>query len=246
MDCALWLNRRKVRTAAEIAEEPDIASLRGYFLAGSLVDWLREHEGSRYAEKLEKLSPEDPALNEKLSDIFGGSACGHKSFGEGVHQTAADALSTITCSFPAVLNSFDFGSSGSYNYSAISSFGSFLRSWEFFLGSYHSGSFTSGSGMHVWEWERFFALYESGSFALGSFASFHEWEWEWLFRAIGGGSFVVGSFNFGSYWRMGGLGSSMEIPFPERFEMLDEYDRIMLETLMKCPLDRFGYGIHNI
>ncbi len=243
MDCALWLNRRKIRTAAEIAEEPDIASLRGYFLAGSLVDWLREHEGVQYAKKLEKLSHEDSALNEKLADIFGGSACGHKSFGEGAPQIAADASGTIPCSFSAVLNSFDFGSSGSYNYSAISSFGSSLHSWEFSLGSFLSGSFTSGSGMHEWEWERFFELYESGSFALGSF---HEWEWEWLFQAIRVGSFVVGSFNFGSYWRMGSLGSGMEILLPERFDLLDEYDRIMLETLMKCPLDRFGYGIHNI
>lgn len=255
MDCALWLNRRKIRTAAEIAGEPDIASLRGYFLAGSLVGWLREHGGGQYAKKLEKLSADDPELNEKLADIFGGSACGHKSFGEGAPQTAVGAVgfpsSVLPCSLTAALSSFDFGSAGSYGYSEISSFGSFLHSWELFLSSFLSGSYTFGSGMHEWEWEWLFELYKSGSFTLGSFTSFHEWEWEWLFRAIRSGSFAggsFGSFNFGSFWRFGDFGSwiGFALPFTEDFDLLDEYDRIMLETLIKCPLDRFGYGIHNI
>lgn len=264
MDCALWLNRRKIHTASEIVDEPDIASLRGYFLAGSLVGWLREHGGGQYAEKLEKLSADDPELNEKLAEIFGGSVCGHKSFGKGAPQTAVGATgvpsSALPCSLTAALSSFDFGSADSYSYSEISSFSSFLHSWELFLGSFLSGSYTFGSGIHEWEWEWLFALYKSGSFTLGSFTSFHEWEWEWLFRAVRSGSFagglsgLFGSFNFGSFWRFGHFGyfgsfgsqSSFAVPFPESLDMLDEYDRIMLETLMKCPLDRFGYGIHNI
>lgn len=258
MDCALWLNRHKIRTAAEIAEAPDIASLRGYFIAGSLVGWLREHGGEKLAEKLETLSPDAPDLNEKLAEIFGGSAEGHKRFGEGVPETSGGASenlsSAFTCSLKAVLSSFEFGSSGSYGYSEITSFGSLLHGWELFLGSFLYGSYTFGSGMHEWEWEQFFALYKSGSFTFGSFASFHEWEWEWLFRAFRsesfGGSFgSFGSFGFGSFWRFGNFGGSMgslSIPFPESFDLLDEYDRIMLETLMRCPLDRFGYGIHNI
>lgn len=256
MDCALWLNRRKIRTAAEIAEAPDIASLRGYFIAGSLVGWLREHGGEQYAEKLEKLSPDDTELNERLAGIFGGSTCGHKGFGEGTPEMSGDAHenspSTLTHSLTAVLSSFEFGSADSYNYSEITSFGSLLHSWEFFLGSFLSGSYTFGRGMHEWEWEQFFALYKSGSFTFGSFTSFGEWEWEWLFRALRFGSLETGSFssfNFGSFWRFENFGGSMgslPMPFPEDFDLLDEYDRIMLETLMKCPLDRFGYGIHNI
>lgn len=251
MDCALWLNRRKIRTAAEIAEAPDIASLRGYFIAGSLVGWLREHGGEQYAEKLEKLSPDDAELNERLAGIFGGSACGHKGFGEG-DLRSPDCAANLPCSSAAALSSFELGSVGSYSYLNITSFGSLLHNWEFFLGSFLSGSYTFGSGMHEWEWEQFFALYKSGSFTLGSFASFGEWEWEWLFRALRFGSLETGSFssfNFGSFWRFGNFGGSMgslPMPFPEGFDLLDEYDRIMLETLMKCPLDRFGYGIHNI
>lgn len=264
MDCALWLNRRKIRTAEEIVGEPDIASLRGYFLAGSLIGWLRGHGGEQYAEKLEKLSPGDPDLNEKLTKIFGGNSTVFKSFGDGSPQTVYDAAafssSVLPCSLKTALSSFEFGSAGSYSYSVISSFGSFLHSWELSLGSFLSGSFASGSGMHEWEWEWLFALYKSGSFTLGSFTSFHEWAWGWLFRAIRSGSFAgglfgsYGSFNFGSFWRFGKYGSfggfgswsSFAAPFPESFDLLDEYDRIMLETLMICPLDRFGYGIHNI
>ena len=260
MDCALWLNRRKICSATEIAEEPDIASLRGYFLAGSLVGWLYEHGGKRYAKRLEKLSPNDPELNEKLAKIFGGSVGAHKGFGEGEPQTVGTALSqssALPYGLTSASGSFEFRSAGSYNYSEISSFGSFLRGWEYFLGSFLSGSYSFGSGMHEWEWEWFFALYRSGSFTLGSFTSFHEWEWEWLFRAIRSGSFSVGSFgsfNFGSFWRFGNLGyfgsygswSSFIMPFPKSLDLLDEYDRIMFETLMRCPLDRFGYGIHNI
>ncbi len=251
MDCALWLNRRKIRTASEIAEEPDIASLRGYFLAGSLVGWLREHDGEQYAEKLERLSPDDPDLNEKLTAIFGGTSSAHKHFGSGAPQTESYApfpSSALLCSLTAALSSFEIGSAGSY--SLICSFGSLLHNWEFSLGSYLSGSF--GSGIHKWEWEWLFALYKSGSFTLGSFGSFHEWEW--LFRIILGSGFVggsfgsFGSFNFGSFWRFGNFGSwsGSAAAFPESFDLLDEYDRIMLETLMKCPLNRFGYGIHNI
>lgn len=250
MNCALWLNRRKIRTAAEIAEAPDIASLRGYFLAGSLIVWLREHGGEQYAEKLEKLSPTAPDLNEKLAGIFGVSACGHKGFGDGEPQVSVGAV-VLPCSFAAALSSFEFGSAGSYNYLDITSFGSFLHSWEFLLTSFSSLSFSFGSGMHEWEWEWLFELYKSGSFTFGSFASFGEWEWEWFFRALrsagfAGGSF--GSFYFGSYWSFGNSGGmgSLPKPFPNGFDLLDEYDRIMLETLMKCPLDRFGYGIHNI
>jgi len=252
MDCALWMNRRKIRTASEIAEEPDIASLRGYFLAGSLVGWLREHDGERYAEKLERLSPDDPELNEKLTAIFGGTSSAHKRFGSGASRTESGAAfpsSALPCSLTTALSSFEIGSAGSY--SSVCSFGSFLHNWEFFLGSYLSGSFTFGSGIHEWEWEWLFALFKSGSFTISSFGSFHEWEWERLFRIILGGSFVggsFGSFNFGSFWHFvnSGSWSSFIALFPESIDLLDEYDRIMLETLMKCPLNRFGYGIHNI
>lgn len=229
MDYALWLNRHKVRTAAEIADNPDIASLRGYFLAGALVEWLYEHGGEHLAKKMEKLSRDDPELNDKLSEIFGADASECKSFGSGQSDHAySSACLPESGSLSAAPSSYNTGSFGSYNYAAISSFGSFLRTWEFSSGSFLSGSYSFGSGMH-------------------------EWEWEWLFRVIRSGSFAGGSFVTGSFFHFLAFGSrtfgsfgSLTAPMPILSETLDEYDRIMLETLMKCPLDRFGYGIHNI
>lgn len=258
MDYALWLNKHKVRTAAEIADNPDIASLRGYFLAGALVEWLYEHGGEHLAKKLEKLSRDDPDLNDKLSEIFGADVSECKSFGRGQSDRAHTCSSSFLPesfqgSLSAALSSYNTGSFGSYNYAAISSFGSFLRTWEFSSGSFPYGSYSFGSGMHEWEWEWLYNLYKSGSFTLGSFTSFHEWEWEWLFRVMSSGSFAGGSFETGSFFHFLAYGSgtfgsfgNLAAPMPILSETLDEYDRIMLETLMKCPLDRFGYGIHNI
>ncbi len=245
MDCALWLNRRKIYSADEIAGNSDIASLRGYFLAGSLVEWLSEHGGERYAKKLVKLRPDDPELNVKLARIFGGSAEG-KRFGNGMPDETGGKASSV--SMPAAFGSMSISSHGSYDI-AVGSFVSALVS--LFGGSFRFGSYFLGSGMHEWEWEWLFNLYKSGSFSSGSFTSFHEWEWEWLLSAFRSGSFAGSSFVFGSFWRLGypsGFGS-LYMPFADGFaalDALDEYDRIMLETLMKCPLDRFGYGIHNI
>lgn len=249
MDCALWLNRQKVYSADEISANPDVASLRGYFLAGSLVEWLNAHNGEQYAKKLSKLRPDDPELTEKLAKIFGGSPAQCKRFGS--ETASANAAPLSAGSFPhaltSALGSFEIGSSGSFRYENLSSFGSFMHIWELFLGgSFSQSSFSFGSGFHEWEWEWLFKLYKYGSFTLGSFTSFHEWEWEWLYKAFRYGSFgffgSFGSFSFGSFTKYGSLTLS-EYPDPSA---LDEYDRIMLETLMRCPLDRFGYGIHNI
>lgn len=279
MNCALWLNRRKVRRASEIPENLDVASLaslRGYFLAGSLSEWLLENGGERYAKRLEGLSPDDPALNEKLAAVFGCKADFGKALSpvprEGVKaQTPSPAYSNSVSSFTSSLpssftprNSFrftEFGS-GSFSYEMLMSFGGF---WEFLgklglFGSFSptSWSFTSFGKFHEWEWEWLFELYKrwqggSFTFTTWSFGSFHRWEWEWLLRLYGG-SFVSTSFSsfgkgFGSFDVFGilskNLGSFELRKFLENLK-LDEYDRIMFETLMMCPLDRFGYGIHNI
>lgn len=254
MKCALWLNKRKVRHASEIPDNLDIAplaalaSLRGYFLAGSLSEWLWENGGERYAKRLDKLSPDDPALNEKLAAIFGGKA----DFGSALSsapseriqaQAPSPAQSSFPSGFPnsvAPRNSFrftEFGS-GSFSYEALTSFGEFwelLRKFGLF-GSFNLTSFTSFGGLwkfHEWEWEWLLGLYKGGSFVTTSFSSFGK----------GFGSFDV----FGNIFGLlnGNLGSFELRKLLENLA-LDEYDRIMFETLMLCPLDRFGYGIHNI
>lgn len=279
VNCALWLNKRKIRHASEIPENLDLASLaslRGYFLAGSLSEWLSENGGERYAKRLAELSPDDPALNEKLAAVFGGKTdLGKADFGkalssaprEGVQaQTPSPAPSSFTGSFPssfAPRSSFrftEFGN-GSFSYEWLTSFG-YGGFWEFLgkIGSFTSWRFGSFGKFHEWEWEWLFELYkrwQSGSFAFTtwSFGSFHQWEWEWLLRFFGSsGSFTLTSFSsfgagFGSFDLFGifnkNMGSFELRKFLETLT-LDEYDRIMFETLMFCPLDRFGYGIHNI
>ncbi len=324
MDCSLWLNRKKISSAAQIPDNLDIASLRGYFLAGSLIEWLEEHGGRKYAAKLAKLSPDDPALNDKIARIFGGKPLPAKPL-DGVPPDGS--AGGVTGSFRAggtsfkMPNSFRFtdtsfpvpGGSGSAYFSKISSFlaylsgkfgGSFVSSsfystsfsqwkwlWEFFK-SYSGGSFVSTSffstSFSQWGWEwlwEFFRSYSGGSFVSTSFfgASFSQWEWLWeFFRSYSGGSFVSSSFFATSFsqwewlwefFRSYSGGSFVSTSFYntsfkgwERFfgsfaggfgsfggsfieiipAFLDEYDLIMFMTIMACPLDRFGYGIHII
>ena len=278
MNCALWLNKQKVQHASKIPENLDVASLRGYFLAGSLIEWLRENGGEEYAEKLSKISADDPELNKKIAEIFGGKplrskpmrTASDKPSGQSPSHTPdapGSAVSSYRMPSSRALGSVHyengFGSLGSFSYLQLSSFREFWNYLQNF-GISSFGSFRIGS-YSQWEW--LFALFGRGygSFNIGSFSSFHEWEWEWLFRLFtgsGGGSFSMSSFgsfymrfwrglfgNFGSFSGLGSFnGSAGSIAFadPPQFPVLDEYDRIMLETLMRCPLDRFGYGVHNI
>ena len=315
MYCALWLNRKKIFSAAEISENLDIAALRGYFLAGSLVRWLNEHGGENYARRLSKLSPSDPGLNEKIAEIFGsaklpgvngGADVVNKRFGSGdaLSTAAADMPSSyLPSSFPlsshlpssyilssylptSYLHSLLAGSGGSFAFSSgISSLmaypGGGLGNFEYNFGSfgylYGSFNYYFGSfGYFFGSFENYSGYFGSGRGQFGSYGSFWLWEWLWknfyLFGSFGGsfgggfgggfgGSFALGSYGFGSFWEwfrlFGNLGSfnwgnlssfAGYGSFPGDLEKLplDEYDLIMLKTLVNCPLDRFGYGIHNI
>ncbi len=244
MDCSLWFGQCRIDRASEIAEHFDMASLRGYFLGGSLAEWLREHGGEEQAAKLEQIDPADPQLDNRLAEVFGRvNAPKNQPFvGSGC----------VCCG--------NFSGSGEY----YGSFGSWTAWGSGFGGSF--GSYGSGAIYG-------FGGYGSGSFAggsltLGSFMRFRLWEWEWEWRfgsfygSFGAGSLRLGSWSFGS-WSMGsfsggissfggsfGFGSYVMGSFPTGYGSLamtaDEYDRIMYECLRRCPLDIFGYGIHII
>lgn len=252
MNCCLWFNRCRISSAAEISENMDIAALRGYFLGGSLIQWLREHDGAAYADKLEQIDPADPELNKKLVAVF-------------IEQPQPAPQKEIFCGNTAAAECCAAGGNGSFG--SFGSFGS-LGSWRFgswsglsALGSFKGGSFGTGS-------------YRFGSF--GSFSQFRMWEWEWewrfggsfrgSFRGIGsfGGSFGLGGsfgmLGFGSYVFGSGayLLGSYRGGVPGSFGgscmtggsgwqmTAQEYDRIMYECLRRCPLDCFGYGIHIV
>lgn len=273
MDCALWLNKHKIYSADEIPEYPDIAALRGYYLGGSLEKWLREHNGEEYADRLAQLDCDEKDLNSALADIFGGSS-GAPMIEMRGELSGSDLPRDFPCpgacgssrgSFGSYrFGSFRFGSlhkwewewffrGGSFGSYRLGSFrsGSFHEwEWEWFFrqfssGSYRLGSFRSGSFS---EWEWFFRRFSSGSYRLGSFrlGSFHEWEWEWLFGRGSFGSYRSGSYRFGSFGSYKGFPFD-GIPSADRlWQDLDEYDRIMFINLVNCPLNRYGYGIHNI
>ncbi len=227
MNCALWLNRRKIFHADEIPDNLDVGSLRGYFIAGSLVRWLYEHGGENYARRLKKLSVDSPGLNDKIAEIFGSNPLPSKA----LNGTALPCPKTVGCSFPQASAQLPlFGSlfSGSFGYGSFGSYRFRIFEWE-------------------WEWEK--ALGSYGSFVHGSFGNFLKWQS--LIAKYG--SYRYGSF--GSFGSFGGNGSFVRWEellekggcFPGvRPEELDEYDRIMYECLKICPLNRYGYGIHNI
>lgn len=238
MDCCLWLNRKKISNAAEIIDNFDLAAVRGYFLGGSLSEWLREHGGTVYADRLDKLrtlDPQDPQLNDRLAEVFG---------------VSAGAVTEVFCG-----NVPDNGAcAGNNGGSRCGSFGSFSGGFRGSSGSFNFGSYGvfQGSGLGIGS---------GGLTALGSYRfSLWEWEWEWRFAGrgsfrgsfgsyrFGSGSYLLGSFGsfpWGSFsgsfvaGSFGGFGSGGSIT-------ADEYDRIMYECLRKCPLNCYGYGIHIV
>lgn len=264
MECALWLNRRKVFSADEIKDNLDAASLLGYFAAGSLIEWLRCHGGADFADKLELLSPDAPDILVKIAAVFGGAPAGYKALG-GASDTAEAALGGGQCSFHGkngsgsgffsagkggAGGSFSAGSGSLVDFGAGGSFGAFgSGKLGFFgnFGSFKGGSFRSGSGIYEWEWEweRFFGSFGAGSFAFGSgYAAMLA-----LLKKYGSfGSFGAGSFGSFSLNLLGEMknGSFVGKKLPDFLANLDEYDRIMLISLYGCPLNQFGYGIHNI
>lgn len=218
MDCSLWFGRCMVNSASEIAEHFDMASLRGYFLGGSLEEWLREHGGEEQADRVSALDPKDPALDRRLAEIFGQAAAEKNEVfrgdGAGYAAPAVSGSGWNRGSYSVGSGAAGYGSYGS----AVGSFGGFrLWEWEWewrfgsFAGSFRNSSWRGGS----------FAV---GSFGYGSFGS-------WL------GSFA-GSFGWGSF--------AFPMANGSRFITADEYYRIMYLTLRRCPLDCFGYGIHIV
>ena len=274
MKCALWLNRRRVFSAEEIPASFDLASLRGYFLAGSLIPWLCDNGGAAFAEKLRGLSADAPALNERLTEVFCGvlpEPCRPQPAPTAPFTGEAERAEGAQgpCSFGGSQGAGALGSygvPGSFWQSAASYRGFGSLTWESLqaLGSWHTATSYKGFGSMTWErLERAFG----GSWSAAAFGSFGALGGSWSAAAFGSFGALGGSWSaatsykgFGSMAGSGAFGGSFTL---ERFlanwervlrweqprgsfTMLaeDEYDRILLLTLAKCPLDRFGYGIH--
>lgn len=258
MDCALWLNRRKVFSADEICDNLDTASLLGYFAAGSLVEWLYEHGGEVYAKKLEKLSPADPDIRGKIERVFKGKPTAYRKLGsESAAKFASSRISCCSYRPSSMRGSFRFGSGSFLLRSFLRSLRTSSGGFYNYVGSFYLGSFLFGSGFHEWEWEweKFFGSFFKTSFRFGSgisarlafLRSFGSYRFgSFNFGSFRFGSYRFGSYNFGSFKGTGSFGVENLPELPEFLKNLDEYDRIMLLSLYGCPLNQFGYGIHNI
>lgn len=241
MKCALWLNRRRVFSAEEIPASFDLASLRGYFLAGSLVPWLRDNGGAAFAEKLGGLSADDPALNDRLTEVFCGvlpEPCRPQSATPFTGEAERAGAAQGACSFGG--SGGAGGSlSGSFRQGAASYKGFGSMAWESLqaLGSWRAAAFYKGFGSLTWESLR----------ALGSWRAATSYKG---FGSMTGSGASAASGAFGSFALDRFLANWERVLRWEQprgsFTMLleDEYDRILLLTLAKCPLDRYGYGIH--
>lgn len=226
MDCCLWLNRKKISSAAEIIDNFDLAAIRGYFLGGSLSEWLREHNGGVYADVIDTLDPSDEMLNDRLARAFGITPGAVQE----VFCGSSGANPAQNCSSFAGSLAAGSGMAGSYGGSGVAA-------------NYSYGSFGSYAGygsyrFSLWEWEWEWRFGRRGSFSLGSFGSYLFGAGSYSFGSFG--SFRSGSFSglSGSY-TAGSYGSG-------GFVTADEYDRIMYECLRKFPLNCYGYGIHII
>lgn len=269
MDCALWLNKRKIFSAEDIAANFDIAAIRGYFLGGSLTKWLKANNGEHYAAALEKVDPSSENLNDILSEIFGqiNSAAVHQHDEQLITFIDTIKGGCAPANGSAVGSAHSMQGNGSYRLANGSySFGSYQLSAS--GGSYRYGSYNFGNykGFSLWEWEwewylssfrkrggsfsGFMGSYNFGSYSLTGYGygSFNISS----YRFGGSGSYNFGSlgyYNFGGSFRFGmeALGSYKGVPLGSMGWMsADEYDEIMYRTLGICPLDRFGYGIHII
>ncbi len=172
INCCLWIGGKKVSDLDGIKKNFDIADVRGYFLAGTLADWLIAHNATKEAELLMSISKDADDIDKELKRIFTEeitaqvkTATQTKSF-----HFKSDNLPrplVFGCSFPSSFN----GSFYEYEY-------------EYQLGSFSPLSFNTSYLLTSYLLTSFNLSLLLGSFNLSSFVS---------------GSFDLSSFLYGSF-----------------------------------------------
>ncbi|MCL2637819.1 MAG: hypothetical protein FWD48_05545 [Oscillospiraceae bacterium] len=116
MKCCLWLNGERVWNARDIKNNFDPTSLRGYYLGGSLLVWLKANDGEEEAKKLEETGSLEYAF---------GVAGNETLFAPTVFTNVDKICPTLTESVGAKRDSFpSSGSFGSFGSGSGSSSGS--------------------------------------------------------------------------------------------------------------------------
>ncbi len=219
MNCCLWLNSKKVRNADEIISNFDLASLRGYFLGGSLIKWLNANGGTIYAEKLNQISAVDN-INEGICYAFGMNS--KPNIVKHETKEIISVTKPISSSFNSQIpNLF---TSGSYLYTRLMSIGS-GGLWNY---ASSGGLWNYASSGGLWNYASSGGLWNyASSGGLWNYAGSGG-----LWNYVGSGSY---SFLFGFGSNGSGVGSFTE-------EDINRTEQLMI----LCPLNRYGYGIHLI
>jgi hypothetical protein len=229
MKCCLWLNGRKVCKAADIKDNFDLISLRGYFIGGSLKRWLESNGGNKYAKKLRDFVDEKgfPAENEIAGEIlqfvFGLQKNKPQTKTESTKKVSEYTLKNVTAEFFSLPGSFaGLSSLRAFNeWYKLQSLGSLFgfssaRAFEERYGLQYLGSFAYYGGFY-----EFFRKFGSFSFRYyGSFSPFEKQEYikfrlyeKIKLRKAAGGSFARSmSFRF-----FGSFGKLAQIRSPAKY-----------------------------
>lgn len=196
----LWLNNKKIYNASEIKNNFDLKSLRGYFLGGSLINWLIRNSGDDIAEYLNNvLIPESGNVDGILEYAFGIRGNLPVIADETINVLVNNEFSNKKYEFSSFPHSFSLRLT-----SGISSVYSIF-------GSYKAGSF----------------LYLSSGFG-GSFTG------SWIFIKSSGFQYT----SSGTLKNINSFSSNTDTDFYIPSEVKSNIE--------KCPLNKYGYGIHLI
>lgn len=259
MKYCLWLYEKKAYSLNDVIENFDTDSLSAYFLAGSLVRWLKDIGEEKIAELVGRINRQGD-IARQLRSCFG-LEDGEKRDCGADFPTPHYALEYHPFEFSAISASNSSDASGSFfggsfpgsfstgSGSYITGFGSYnsgIGSFRADFGSFGGTSYFSGYGsgyknifFGAGSFAVLFSSGISGSFRLGSGFGFGYG----FGRGMGSGG--SGSLNIGSYSYRRTASGSFVINAAGTQITEEEYRRTMI-NLSSCPMNERGYGIHLI
>lgn len=216
----LWLNGRKISNSADIVTNYDSEALRGYFLGGILVRWLKMAGDNAAAEKVASIDINGD-IDAALAIAFGLIDKPLKTF-----QPVTAESPAITEPTFALQNSFNMQQPTASSFTAATSFTapipiSFTAASLSSFGALASTSFSTALSTSFSTFGGSF----TGSFAMStSFSDVYS-------------SFISGSFR-----------AAVQQIEPVKTAVQEEKaltpQQKVLINLSSEPLNRFGYGIH--
>ncbi len=252
----LWLFEKKAYTLKDVTDNFDTDSLSAYFLAGSLVRWLKNIGEDEIADLVGRINRKGD-IARQLRRCFGlenseikadfpvpDYAFEYHPFdfscqgcGETAPRTQYGSFSSNHGSYPGSFGSYRSAVSSAYGSNIT---GSYLTSGLLFggYGSGYSNIFLAGGSFSA-----FFSSGAAGSFTIGSFGYGFGFGYGRGSGSISYGS-LTGSYSYGRPFGRTASGSFI-IDLAGTQITEEEYKRTMI-NLSSCPMNERGYGIHLI